>query len=112
MSAGERVFALRGAVQAERNDRESILASTDELRLATGEAWGYDAAKKTITYPHRSLSRDDKSTAMGRIFSELAHINFSGMPKESEIDNPAFSLLWKAVDRVRSSQASRAREQA
>ena len=31
MSAGERVFALRGAVQAERNDRESILASTDEL---------------------------------------------------------------------------------
>ena len=27
----ERVFALRGAVQAERNDRESILSSTDEL---------------------------------------------------------------------------------
>ena len=27
----ERVFALRGAVQAERNDRESILTSTDEL---------------------------------------------------------------------------------
>lgn len=27
----ERVFALRGAVQAERNDRESILASSDEL---------------------------------------------------------------------------------
>lgn len=26
-----RVFALRGAVQAERNDRESILASTEEL---------------------------------------------------------------------------------
>lgn len=29
--APERVFALRGAIQAERNDRESILASTDEL---------------------------------------------------------------------------------
>ena len=27
----ERVFALRGAAQAERNDRESILAATDEL---------------------------------------------------------------------------------
>ena len=27
----DRVFALRGAVQAERNDRESILAATDEL---------------------------------------------------------------------------------
>jgi chorismate mutase len=27
----ERVFALRGAVQAARNDRESILTSTDEL---------------------------------------------------------------------------------
>lgn len=27
----ERVYALRGAVQAERNDRESILSSTDEL---------------------------------------------------------------------------------
>lgn len=27
----ERVFALRGAVQAERNDRESILSATDEL---------------------------------------------------------------------------------
>ena len=27
----ERVYALRGAVQAERNDRESILTSTDEL---------------------------------------------------------------------------------
>jgi chorismate mutase len=27
----ERVFALRGAVQAERNDRESILTSTDQL---------------------------------------------------------------------------------
>ena len=31
MSVAERVFALRGAVQAERNDRESILAATDEL---------------------------------------------------------------------------------
>lgn len=34
MSAGEapeRVFALRGAVQAERNDRESILGATDQL---------------------------------------------------------------------------------
>ena len=30
MSA-ERVFALRGAVQAEANDRESILGATDEL---------------------------------------------------------------------------------
>lgn len=29
--AGDRVFALRGAVQAERNDREAILAATDEL---------------------------------------------------------------------------------
>jgi chorismate mutase len=29
--SGERVFALRGAVQAERNDRDSILAATDEL---------------------------------------------------------------------------------
>lgn len=28
---GERVFALRGAVQAEGNDRGSILAATDEL---------------------------------------------------------------------------------
>lgn len=27
----ERVFALRGAVQAERNDRDAILDSTDEL---------------------------------------------------------------------------------
>jgi len=27
----ERVFALRGAAQAERNDRDSILATTDEL---------------------------------------------------------------------------------
>ena len=27
----DRVFALRGAVQADRNDRESILAATDEL---------------------------------------------------------------------------------
>lgn len=31
MSDGERVFAVRGAAQAERNDRESILASADEL---------------------------------------------------------------------------------
>ena len=31
MSEPERVFALRGAAQAERNDRESILATTDEL---------------------------------------------------------------------------------
>ena len=31
MSAGERVFAVRGAAQADRNDRESILAATDEL---------------------------------------------------------------------------------
>ncbi len=31
MSGGERVFAVRGAVQAERNDRESILAAADEL---------------------------------------------------------------------------------
>lgn len=34
MSAGEaseRVFALRGAIQCERNEREAILASTDEL---------------------------------------------------------------------------------
>ena len=31
MSTGERVFALRGAVQAERNDREAILAATDSL---------------------------------------------------------------------------------
>ena len=30
----ERVFALRGAVQAARNDRDSILASTDELLRA------------------------------------------------------------------------------
>jgi chorismate mutase len=30
MSA-ERVFALRGAAQAERNDRDSILSATDEL---------------------------------------------------------------------------------
>ena len=27
----ERIFALRGAAQAERNDREAILAATDEL---------------------------------------------------------------------------------
>jgi chorismate mutase len=27
----ERVFAVRGAAQAERNDRDSILATTDEL---------------------------------------------------------------------------------
>lgn len=27
----ERVYALRGAAQADRNDRESILAATDEL---------------------------------------------------------------------------------
>ena len=31
MSGPERVFALRGASQAERNDRDSILATTDEL---------------------------------------------------------------------------------
>jgi len=31
VSEPERVFALRGAAQAERNDRESILATTDEL---------------------------------------------------------------------------------
>ncbi|MFN8151908.1 MAG: chorismate mutase [Solirubrobacterales bacterium] len=31
MSAEERVFALRGAVQTDHNERESILASTDEL---------------------------------------------------------------------------------
>lgn len=31
MSAAERVFALRGAVQADRNDRETILAATDAL---------------------------------------------------------------------------------
>ena len=31
MSAGDRVFAVRGAAQAERNDRESILAAADEL---------------------------------------------------------------------------------
>jgi len=31
VSEPERVFALRGAVQAERNDRESILSATDEL---------------------------------------------------------------------------------
>lgn len=31
MSEGERVFAVRGAAQAERNDRESILATADEL---------------------------------------------------------------------------------
>lgn len=31
MSGGERVFAVRGAAQADRNDRESILAATDEL---------------------------------------------------------------------------------
>lgn len=30
MSA-ERIFALRGAAQAERNDRDAILATTDEL---------------------------------------------------------------------------------
>lgn len=30
-TTGERVFAVRGAAQAERNDRESILAATDEL---------------------------------------------------------------------------------
>lgn len=30
-SAGERVFALRGAAQAERNDRDAILSATDEL---------------------------------------------------------------------------------
>ncbi len=29
--SGERIFALRGAAQAERNDREAILAATDEL---------------------------------------------------------------------------------
>lgn len=34
MNAPERVFALRGAAQAERNDRESILAATDELLRA------------------------------------------------------------------------------
>jgi chorismate mutase len=28
---GERVFAVRGAAQAERNDRDSILATADEL---------------------------------------------------------------------------------
>lgn len=31
MSSAERVFAVRGAVQAARNDRESILAAADEL---------------------------------------------------------------------------------
>lgn len=31
MSAAERVFAVRGAAQAERNDRESILAAADSL---------------------------------------------------------------------------------
>jgi len=31
MSDAERVFALRGAVQADANDRESILSATDEL---------------------------------------------------------------------------------
>ena len=31
MSADQRVFALRGAAQAERNDREAILAATDAL---------------------------------------------------------------------------------
>lgn len=31
MSAGERVFAVRGAAQADRNDRESILSATDGL---------------------------------------------------------------------------------
>lgn len=30
-AAVERVFAVRGAAQAERNDRDSILATTDEL---------------------------------------------------------------------------------
>ena len=29
--SAERVFALRGAVQAERNDRDAILGATDEL---------------------------------------------------------------------------------
>jgi chorismate mutase len=29
--SGERVFALRGAVQADRNERDAILAATDEL---------------------------------------------------------------------------------
>lgn len=33
-AAAERVFALRGAAQAERNDRESILHSADELLRA------------------------------------------------------------------------------
>jgi chorismate mutase len=31
MSAAERVFAVRGAAQAERNDRDSILAAADSL---------------------------------------------------------------------------------
>ena len=31
MSADERVFAVRGAAQADRNDRDSILATTDQL---------------------------------------------------------------------------------
>ncbi len=31
MSGGERVFALRGAVQAEGNERNAILGATDEL---------------------------------------------------------------------------------
>ena len=31
MTAAERVFAVRGAAQAERNDREAILATADEL---------------------------------------------------------------------------------
>ena len=31
MSEADRVFAVRGAAQAERNDRESILATADEL---------------------------------------------------------------------------------
>lgn len=31
MSESERVFAVRGAAQAERNDRDSILSTADEL---------------------------------------------------------------------------------
>jgi chorismate mutase len=31
VSPGERVFAVRGAAQADRNDRESILSATDGL---------------------------------------------------------------------------------
>jgi chorismate mutase len=34
---GDRVFAVRGAVQAERNDRESILTAADELIRAVME---------------------------------------------------------------------------